>query len=224
MLKTIELEFNIMSVKDLASNMIGEMVGQPESEDIVSLASVYTFKLTSEIGGGRLNTKQKRGPFSLGGDPSRNSPSTFNSIMATKRNWLVYAYPGYQEVCFYLENCENQSFLQCSEPSALHFYTMTGFRQINKGERNDGYGWLPEHVHNALEAQSEPAFWRFPLSESLVAENHARTPTLMHLRPGGLKHVTSVKANSKKAEQEASKEKHWHPGQCLIGANILLPN
>ena len=52
-------------------------------------------------------------------------------------------------------------FLQCSEPSALHFYTMIGFCQINKGERNDGYGLLPEHVRNGLEAQSESAFLRW---------------------------------------------------------------
>ena len=45
--------------------------------------------------------------LSLMGDLSRNSPSTVDSIMATKRNWHVYAYPGYQEVCFYLGNCEN---------------------------------------------------------------------------------------------------------------------
>jgi hypothetical protein len=107
LLKTIELEFNIMSVKDLASNMIVEMVGQLESEDVLqttttqglevtakvagnaspqattpvklhdlvdgsvevvapviktiqtamSLTSVYTFKGTSEIGDGRMNTK-----------------------------------------------------------------------------------------------------------------------------------------------------------------------
>ena len=109
-----------MSVKDLASNMLGEMVGQPESEDVLqttnhgevanlapmqglrvmekvpgnaspqatrpvklndlvdgsvevvvpviktvqtamSLASVYAFKGTYEIGCGRLITKQKRG-------------------------------------------------------------------------------------------------------------------------------------------------------------------
>jgi hypothetical protein len=35
-------------------------------------------------------------PFSLGGDPSRKSPSIVDSIMARKWNWLVYAYPGYQ--------------------------------------------------------------------------------------------------------------------------------
>ena len=29
-------------------------------------------------------------------------------------------------------------FLQCSEPSALHFYTMIGFCQINNGERTNG--------------------------------------------------------------------------------------
>ena len=52
-------------------------------------------------------------------------------------------------------------FLQFSEPSALHFYTMIGFRQISKGERNDGYGLLPEHVRNGLEAQSESAFLRW---------------------------------------------------------------
>ena len=109
-----------MSVKDLASDMLGEMVGQPESDNVLqtalpgevanldamqglevmakvagnaspqattpvksndlvdgsvevvvpviktiqtamSLASVYPFKGASEIGGGRLNTKQKRG-------------------------------------------------------------------------------------------------------------------------------------------------------------------
>jgi hypothetical protein len=120
LLKTFELEFNIMSVKDLGSDMIVEMVGQPESEAVLqtnnhgevanlattqglevmakvacdaspqettpvkltslvhgsvevvvpviktiqtamSLASVYTFKRTLEIGGGRLNTKLKRG-------------------------------------------------------------------------------------------------------------------------------------------------------------------
>jgi hypothetical protein len=44
-----------------------------------------------------------------------------------------------------LEIASIEVFLQCSEPSALHFYTMIGFRQINKGERNDGYGLLPEH-------------------------------------------------------------------------------
>ncbi len=104
-----------------------------------------------------------------------------------------------------------EMFLQCSEPSALHFYTMIGFRQINKGERNDGYGLLPEHVRNGLEAKSASAFWRFPSSESLGAENQARTPILMHLRPGGLKHVTSAKANSKQAEQEASEGKTLAP-------------
>jgi hypothetical protein len=116
--QTIELEFNIMSVKDQASNMFGEMVGQAESEDVLqttnhgevanlapmqglkvmaivagnaspqatrpiklndladgsvevvvpviktiqtamSLASVYTFKGTSEIVCGRLITKKR---------------------------------------------------------------------------------------------------------------------------------------------------------------------
>jgi hypothetical protein len=71
---------------------------------------------------------------------------------------------------------------------------MIGFHQINKGERNDGYGLLPEHVRNGLEAQSEPAFLHFPSSESLGAENQARAPILMHLCPGGLKHVTSAKS------------------------------
>ncbi len=66
-------------------------------------------------------------------------------------------------------------------------------------------------MHNALEAQSEPAFLRFPSLESLGAENQARTPIKMHLRPGGLKHVTSIKANSKKAEQEASEGKTLAP-------------
>jgi hypothetical protein len=101
---------------------------------------------------------------------------------------------------------------------------MIGFRPIIKGERNDRYALLPEHVCNGLKAQSESAILRFPLSESLGAENQARTPILMQLRPGGLKHVTSAKANSKKAEQDGSKGKNWRQGQRLIGANLLLPN
>ncbi len=86
-----------------------------------------------------------------------------------------------------------------------------GFRQINKGERYDGYGLLPEHVRLGLEAQSESAFLRFPTSESLVAESQARTPILMHLRPGGLKHVSSAKAISNKTTGDESESKIMAP-------------
>ena len=123
-------------------------------------------------------------------------------------------------------------FLQCSEPSALHFYTMIGFRQINKGQRHDGYGSLPEHVRLGLEAQSESAFLRFPTSESLVEESQARTPILMHLRPGGLKHVSSAKAISNKTTEEQSESKvlaprtmpYWcqYPPPLLKGGGRLV--
>jgi hypothetical protein len=86
--------------------------------------------------------------------------------------------------------------LQCPEASALHLNTLNG-----------------------LEAQSESAYLRFPMSESLVAESQARTPILMHLRPGGLKHVTLAKAYSKKTEEDPSKGKHRRQGQRLTGAN-----
>ncbi len=132
--------------------------------------------------------------------------------MATKRNWLIYAHPG-QKRCASISEIEKiEVFLQRSEPSALHFYTMIGFRQINKGERNDGYGLLPEHVRLGLEAQSESAFLRsFPTSESLVAESQARTPILMHLRSGGLKHVSSAKAISNKTTGVESESKILAP-------------
>ena len=104
-----------------------------------------------------------------------------------------------------------EAFLQCSEPSALHFFTMIGFRQINKGERNDGYGLLPEHVCNGLEAQSESAFLCFPMPESLLGKSQARAPILMHLRPGGLKHVTSSKATTNKSDQDEIEGKTLAP-------------
>jgi hypothetical protein len=55
-------------------------------------------------------------------------------------------------------------FLQCSEPSALHFYSMIGFRQKNKGDSDDGFGLLPEHVRAGLESRTPSAFLRFPIT------------------------------------------------------------
>jgi hypothetical protein len=60
LLKTIELEFNMMSVKDLASNMIGEIVGHPESEDVVqttyhgevaNLANLQELEVMAKVAG-----------------------------------------------------------------------------------------------------------------------------------------------------------------------------
>jgi hypothetical protein len=53
-------------------------------------------------------------------------------------------------------------FLQCSEPSALHFYTMIGFWQKNKGDSDDCFGLLPEHVRAGLKSRTPSAFLRFP--------------------------------------------------------------
>jgi hypothetical protein len=57
-------------------------------------------------------------------------------------------------------------FLQCSEPSALHFYTMIGFQQKNKGDSDDGFGLLPEHVIAGLKSRTPSAFLRFPISRT----------------------------------------------------------
>ena len=115
-------------------------------------------------------------------------------------------------------------YFQCSEPSALHFNIIIGFRQINKGERNNGYGLLPKHMRNDMEAQSESAFLWFPLSESLGAENQAMTPILMHLRPGVWSMSPQQKQIPRRQNKKQAREKHWRRGQRLTGANILLPN
>jgi hypothetical protein len=62
-------------------------------------------------------------------------------------------------------------FLQCSEPSALHFYTMIGFRQKNNGDSDDGFGLLPEHVRAGLESRTPSAFLRFPIKRTKEIAN-----------------------------------------------------
>ncbi|KAI2494902.1 hypothetical protein MHU86_19620 [Fragilaria crotonensis] len=50
-------------------------------------------------------------------------------------------------------------FVQCSEPAAFHFYTMIGFRRMNKSETDDaGFGMLPDHLQTALRGQKPSPF------------------------------------------------------------------
>ena len=64
--------------------------------------------------------------------------------------------------CASVQRIKNiEVFLQCSEPSALHFYSMIGFWQINKVEADNGFALLPEHVQTGLEAQPVSPFLKF---------------------------------------------------------------
>jgi hypothetical protein len=42
---------------------------------------------------------------------------------------------------------------------------MIGFQQKNKGDTDDGFGLLPEHVRAGLESKTLSLFLRFPLKE-----------------------------------------------------------
>jgi hypothetical protein len=97
-------------------------------------------------------------------------------------------------------------YLQCSEPSAFFFYTMIGFRCLNKkNEVNDGYALLPNHVRTGLES-SPPvsAFLQFPNSDPLQKDHQGQAPFLMHLRHGALKHVKGEKKKEKAPDAKPS--------------------
>ena len=85
-------------------------------------------------------------------------------------------------------------FLQCSEPSAFNFYSMIGFRQRNKGDTDDGFGILPEHLRTGLASSEPSAFLRFPIKPTkTTAIGPLKAPFLMHLPHCGLRHLTNRK-------------------------------
>jgi hypothetical protein len=84
-------------------------------------------------------------------------------------------------------------FLQCSKPSAFHFYTMIGFCRLNKNETDDGFEMLPIHLQTALEIRKPSSFLRFPDSFQ-PSISLSKAPILMHLRHGELRHITNSKS------------------------------
>ncbi len=121
-------------------------------------------------------------------------------------------------------------FLQCSEPSAFHFYTMIGFRQINKSDTDDGFEMLPEHIRTGLEKQEPSPFLRFPSREPNQSQRALKAPILMRLRHCGLKHVTALKPSSNPKDTNLETEvaprevPYWcqYPPPRLVGGGRLV--
>jgi hypothetical protein len=67
------------------------------------------------------------------------------------------------------------------------------FGKKNKGDSDDGFGLLPEHVRAGLKSRTPTAFLRFPIKRTNEILNRAGAPILMYLRHGGLKHLTTAK-------------------------------
>jgi hypothetical protein len=88
-------------------------------------------------------------------------------------------------------------FLQCSEPSALHFYTMIGFQQKNKGDSDDGFGLLPEHVRAGLKSKILSACLHFPIIRTKAIANQAGAPILMHITSWRFEAINHSKTYSK---------------------------
>lgn len=95
-------------------------------------------------------------------------------------------------------------FLQSYEPSAFHFYTMLGFKQIND-HFDDGFSMLPRHVRDHLSA--------FKCAEFKISIFHAYEKDdpnsvvyqLMHLRSRCLRHFQLAPADEAQAvSQDAS--------------------
>ena len=105
-------------------------------------------------------------------------------------------------------------FLQCSEPSAIHFYTMIGFWPKNKGETNDGFGMLPDHVRDGLELKTPSLLLHFPIKRTKAIANRAGSPILMHLSHGGLKHLTTKKAFQKDDDVGSAVASRTLPNWC----------
>ncbi|KAI2502413.1 hypothetical protein MHU86_12070 [Fragilaria crotonensis] len=107
-------------------------------------------------------------------------------------------------------------FLQCSEPSAFHFYTMIGFRQLNKSEADDGFKMLPLHLQTALKSQTPSSFLR--------STNDSKHPMLMHLRHGELNYRNSANAAKDKEDDEdtVNVEPRTQPFWCQYPPPLLI--
>ncbi len=133
--------------------------------------------------------------------------------------------------------------LQCSEPSAFHFFTMIGFCQINKSDTDDGFEMLPEHMRTGLEKQEPSPFLRFPSREPNQSQRTLKAPILMHLCYCGLKHLTALKLSSNPKDTNLETEvvprefPYWcqYPPPRLVGGvndwftdkkmpTVFLPN
>ncbi|KAI2490595.1 hypothetical protein MHU86_23969 [Fragilaria crotonensis] len=96
-------------------------------------------------------------------------------------------------------------FLQSYEPSAFHFYTMLGFKQIND-HFDDGFSMLPRHVRDHLSA--------FKSAEFKISIFHAYDKDdpksivyqLMHLRSGCLRHFQLAPADEAQAVSQAASD------------------
>ena len=122
-------------------------------------------------------------------------------------------------------------FLQCSEPSAFHFYSMVGFRQKNKSETDDGFGMLPEHLQIGLETKTPTAFLRFNVGDTKkTTSTPLKAPILMHLPHGGLKHLTKPKPAKETKDGGSATDVTlkgyplWcqYPPQRLLGGGRLM--
>jgi hypothetical protein len=88
-------------------------------------------------------------------------------------------------------------FLRCSEPLAIHLYTMIGFWQKNKGDTDDGFRLLPEHVRAGLKSKILSACLHFPIIRTKAIANQAGAPILMHITSWRFEAINHRKTYSK---------------------------
>ena len=102
-------------------------------------------------------------------------------------------------------------FLQCVEPSAFHFYSMLGFKQLNT-HFDDGYAMLPLHVRAYLSATSNTsskknvAMFHFYETKD---DNNTTAYKLMHLPSGVLRHFIPDPLASSQSVLSSSSRARW---------------